>query len=304
MYIRSNYPLVLAPGEKAFNDRFFEVLGSVAQALVPQLFHTKTSAKPTDSVVTVSDIGEPELRPEGTDPIATREFSEIRKTTFTHLTYAAKATSTLEDWADKPADMKSAIPFLAARSCATKAEDLGMAVLRTGFTLAGTDTKTLFADDHPMADGGVLDNKGTTALSAAAIGVARAQIKSWPSEMGRLEGAWDAKYLVVPPALTQAALAAAQGGSNLAVLSVSDGNTIAQMGLQVRESVNLTDVTDWFLFPDPGETAQGLEFYWRQFPDFASAEKREDLYYWFNWVMRCSAGWVSPRCGFGASVAG
>jgi len=302
MIKHTDLPLVLDPGAKEYRDRFFEVF-SRFQPLYPEVFHVRNSTRPDDTIVAVTDVAEPALRNEG-DPIATKEYAEAWSETFTHLEYSAKFTMSNTMFDDLTPDMKSAYPALYSIAAASKIEDLAWTVLKEAFTTNGPDGQPLCDDAHPLAYGGTADNKGTTALSAAAISVARAAIRRWRSEQGRINVIGAPKFLIVPPELEATAQAAAQAGANLADLKVDDANVVARMGLQVLVVPWLTDVTDWFLVHDPAMFVQGLEFWERAAPDFMSGFDGENRYYWGNTTMRYSAGHTWFPQVWGASVAG
>jgi hypothetical protein len=299
--IRAELPLVLDPGHKEYQDRYFDILDDF-EPMHAKLFHVHGSKKGDETRVALSDLERIPEKAEG-GAFAERKYSEMYSETFTHKSYGAKTELAEELWDDLDDNMKSAFPMLYGDSSNESAENVAFSVLRDAFTTVGADGKTLCADDHPLTGGGTIDNKATAALSAATALAAEAAMMAWVSPNGHIEQGNRPRYLVVPTALKGTAIAVANAGANLGVLSITDANVVAaEYGLEVLVVPWLTDANDWFYAVDPAKRLQGLELYWRKTPSYKSGWNDEGRYWFMNTLFRMSVGWINPRQVYGSSV--
>jgi phage major head subunit gpT-like protein len=202
-----------------------------------------------------------------------------------------------------PADMINEIPGMYALAANETAENLAWGVFRDAFTTTGTiDGKALCATDHPLAGGGTSSNKGTTALSAAAVSTAVAAMMRWKTPQGRIYIGNMPKYLIVPPELKATAYEITRADLQGSSTAFSDANPVKDLALEPVVVPWLTDTKDWFLAIRPEDQLEGLEFYWGDAPDFANGEERKSLIYWGNVTMSASAGFTTWRQVYGSEV--
>jgi len=305
--IHTDFALSLDPGHKAYQDTFDEGMRN-AVPISPLLFNMKSSLKADETIVGMSDIGEPGLRTPGGPPLTEGEVKEMYKKTLTHLEWAIFAELDQGLWEDLAADRRIAYPRGMANSMMSKAEGLAAAVLTGGFATLGGDGKPIFATDHPLETGGTWSNKGTDALSIASLSAARATMRTQLSPQGRVVQSAMGRYLVVPPALEKVAseiteaksfgVADGTGGMNW-----NDASFGSKMGLLYLVWEYLTgSVDDWFVSANPQDVAHGFDFYWRVAPTYAGAIDMQKMLYWCNSRMRCSVAAVDGHQAFGSDV--
>jgi hypothetical protein len=302
--IHTDYPLILDPGHKAYQDRFDETFEN-AMPVYPQLFQVVTSDKPDETVVAMSDVGEPELRAAGMPIDTERVIAEQWKKTYTHSEYGMKSQIDQALWEDMPQDMRNAYPVHYGRAMNSKAEALAASVVSGGFATTGGDGEFIFDTDHPLGNAvGTWSNLATAALSAASLATVRAAMRSQLSPSGRVMATPFGRLLAVPPALegtaseiTSATMMGVAGGV------FNNANFVSTLGVTPVVWEYLTSSsTDWFLFIPPSEVMEGFKFWWRVVPEFNGEFKKEDSYYWMNSRMRISTAAVNPRQAFGNDV--
>jgi hypothetical protein len=305
--IHSDFALSLDPGHKAYQDTYDEgIINSTPVS--PVLFNMKGSLKADETIVAMSDIGEPGLRGASLPPTTEGEIKEMWKKTLTHAEWAIYAKLDEGLWEDLPADRRAAYPRGMANSMMSKAEALAAAVFSGGFATLGGDGKAIFATDHPLEVAGTWSNKGTAALSLASLSAARATMRTQLSPQGRVTQSALGRYLVVPPALEKVAseitgakmygVANAAGGTDF-----NDASFGSIMGLTYLTWEYLTgSVDDWFVSANPGDVARGFDFYWRVAPTYRGGADEENMRYWCNSRMRCSVAAVDGHQAFGSDV--
>lgn len=195
---------------------------------------------------------------------------------------------------------------------ATAAEQLGDAanrlpdklifsLIRNGFSGLGYDGKAFFATDHAFGS-----NKGTTALSAAAYGAARATMMGMVDDSGESLDI-NPNLLVVPPALGELAMQIVN--ADIILVGGQPQTNIWKGSAEVLVSARLTDATDWFLF-DTSQTVKPLIWQQRKAPQLVAKNSLDDdSVFWRNefvWGvdMRGNAGYGLPQLAFGSQVAG
>jgi phage major head subunit gpT-like protein len=194
----------------------------------------------------------------------------------------------------------------------TQAEQLGEAAARlpdkmiynlivNGFTQKAYDGKNFFDTTHSFGS-----NKGTTALSAAAYGVARAQMRGIKDDSGEVLDI-NPTVLLVPPALEELALQIVN--ADIILVSGQPQSNIWKGSARVVTSARLTDSTDWFLLDD-SKVLKPFIWQTRKAPQLVAKNSlQDDSVFWMNeyvWGvdLRGNAGYGLPQLAFGAVVAG
>lgn len=219
---------------------------------------------------------------------------------YKHLTYALATSITEEAEEDNLyyKQGKRMATFMANSFKYTK-EVTGHAVLNNGFdaNFAGGDGKALFATDHPLAGGGTLSNKLSTAadLSETALEAAHIQITRWTDDRG-IPVDVAIKCLVVPVQLNFA-VARILESVNQSGTANNDINALNMMNTIPKYMVSryLTDPDAWFIITDAED---GLKHF-RRIPlgggmegDFETGNMR------FKKRERYSFGWSDWRGAF------
>lgn len=190
------------------------------------------------------------------------------------------------------------------RRMAEHPDELIASLLENGFTQNGFDGTTFFSTTHGTPN---QSNKGTTALSSAAYGVARAQMANLTNDQGKKLNIRP-NLLVVPPALEETGRLIL----NADFISVSGGSTqnnIWKGSAELLVVPQLTDVTNWYLL----STNSPLPAFILQRRQAANMVPRtsltDDNVFWRNEFVwgsdwRGEAGYGAWQAAFGALVAG
>lgn len=315
--INSDFSLEMDPGHKAFQDTFDEGFGN-SPSVRDILFKVEMSDKPDETIVALSDVGEPELRTPGSAPTAQRDVNEQWKYTMTHAEYAMFTKVDEGTWEDMKLERRASYPMKYGMAMNSKAEALAASVVSGGFATAGPDGEFVFDTDHPLGNAvGTWSNKGTTALSAASLAAVRAAMRNQLSPSGRVQQTPFGRYLVTPPALEGTAYevtnarvigkpALVTGGSTGAGdvgSEWNDANFAQSIGvLPVTWDYLTGSADDWFVFIAPGDMMEGFQFYWRVAPSYRGGMDEESTRYWMNARMRLSTAAIDARQAYGNDV--
>jgi len=296
---RSGFADLMAPG-------LYDVI-SLAYKQYPdeytKIFNVKTSNRKYEQNSKIEGIGAAGEKTEG-NSISYSDLTQGYDNTFTHKTYAIGARVTREAYDDDLySQLKGKLGTYIARAIKQRWEIQAANVLNNGFTASytgtgqtGTDTKALFATDHPFASGGTYANKpGTdvdlshTALEAMITLADKAQ------EAGSLPVVFIPKRIVVTP--DQRWLAETILKSPLK--SGTANNDVNTMSNIVTYEMNhyLTDSDAWFLQTDYNP----LVFFERQKPTMETMDDFDTKDAKITIVGRCSAGYEDPMGIFASS---
>jgi phage major head subunit gpT-like protein len=148
---------------------------------------------------------------------------------------------------DKYGQIKLRIASL-AREAKRHMDELVFTLLRNGFTTACYDSQYFFDTDHSEGESGTQSNKGTTALSAAALQAAITAMMKFKDDRGKLLGVLP-DLLVVPPDLQWTAMELLEStywpGETANATKVA--NNVLKGKLDLVVSPYLSDTNDWFV---------------------------------------------------------
>jgi phage major head subunit gpT-like protein len=187
------------------------------------------------------------------------------------------------------------MPKAMARSGRAKVEKDAMLPLINGFDVAKPiyDGKPLFANDHPLLDGGgkTADNLVTGALSDATLKEALKVMRQTPDEAGNL-AQFKATKLIIPPALEDTATRLLNS-SQIAGGQLNDTNKfLNSYGIEIVVMDYLSSAaggsdTAWFL---QDGSRHELNFFWRIRPEFKWEEDFDTFVAKYRGYMRYSMG--------------
>lgn len=233
-------------------------------------------------------------------------FNPLYETTFTHKEYALGTSIRRKLWDDGRTGLIQRRARSLGHSFATTLATHASSVFSNAFSASylGGDGIALCADDHPNRPndtGTEFDNKGTSALSYAAI-------ISTLNAGKRLKDDRDNPFpvfydtLLIPIELESTAIeilkAAALPGS-----ADNDANALLASGLRVVVDPYLTDTNNWFMI-DSKSSRDNLLWYWRVRPEFALDPSSDyNLVANYRGYMRYSFGWDDWRWVYGHEVA-
>jgi phage major head subunit gpT-like protein len=263
----------------------------------------------TSSVEYSQGIGSGGLVPEynsDTDPgnsqIQYDSFNPLYETTFTHKEYAKGLQIERKLWDDdRIGNIRRRAATLGLEYGQTRATHAA-SVFNNAFSSSfpGADGKALCADDHPTSptDSTAIDNKGTTALSYAAIKATLQAGKRMENDRG-LPMPIFYNTLVVPVELEETAneilRASGKPGS-----ADNDANAIS--GLTVVMDPYLTDANNWFMV-DAAQARLHLLWFNRVAPELdIDPTGTFNLVARYRGYMRYSFGWDDFRFIYGHEV--
>ena len=218
------------------------------------------------------------------------------------LTYAKQHLVSQEAIEDDEGDgiIASRLPAMLRAGRATQ-EVLGHDVLNSGFSAVTTpDGAALFSTAHVNLSGtGSLSNRGTAALSHAAIEAAILALESQTDDRN-IPIFQKAQKLVVPNDLrfTAAILLESDKLTGAATYMSNEKNVYANEGLQVVSTQFMTDANNWFLLSDDHK----LDWYWRVQPENWSEVDYVKAGVRIGARFRCATGAWDWRGAYGAIV--
>lgn len=220
-----------------------------------EIYETETSERSFEEETKLSGFSSAPVKAEGS-AIAYDNAQEAWTARYTHETIALGFSLTEEAVEDNLYDtLSSRYTKALARAMAYTKQVKAANVLNNGFnsSYAGGDGVALFANNHPLVNGGTNSNIPTVAtdLNETAIENAVIQIAAWVDERGLLIAAKPRK-MVIPPALQFVAtrlleteLRVGTGDNDINAIknngSVPEGYTVNNF---------LTDPDAWFLTTD------------------------------------------------------
>jgi hypothetical protein len=275
------------------------------------LFGVDTSAS---SVEYSQGIGDNGLIPEynsataenNGNSISYGSFNPLYETTFTHKEYAKGLAIERKLWDD---DQKGNIKRRAqslGNSFGSTIATHQSSVLNNAFSSSyvGADSVALCSASHPTspADSTAISNRGTTALSYAAICAAQIIGMQFKADDGTpMPIVYDT--IVVPPAL-KATLLEVTKGSYVPGQADFTASALFYGDKQLKGVVDpyLTDVNNWFLI-DSVQAAMHLLWFWRVRPEMTMDPASDfNLVAKYRAYMRYSFGWDDWRFIYGQEV--
>lgn len=227
-------------------------------------------------------------------------------TRYTHVAYSKGYIVTREAIADNQYKAKalSGTKKL-ARSFRQTKENVGANVYNRGFNSSylGADSVALFSTAHPTSGAGNFSNTQATAadLSEASLEDMIVQIGGARDDAG-LTISLMATSLIIPVNLQfEAARILKSTGQNDTANNAT--NALRALGIfKTEPKVNnyLTDTDAWFIRTD---VDNGMRFFQREAPEFASDNDFDTYNLKFKGYERYSAGWTDPRGAYGSPGA-
>lgn len=179
-------------------------------------------------------------------------------------------------------------------------------LLEGGFVNLCLDGQAFFATTHPDGNGGTYSNKGTTALSAAAYAVARAQMMGLKDDGGEsLDIMPD--LLVVPPSLEETARLIINADTIPNAAGTAAETNVWKGSARILVVPRLTDANDWYLL-DTSKVLKAFIWQTRKEPQLVAKVSLTDDNVFsrneFIWGvdLRGNAGYGLPQLAFGAHV--
>jgi len=185
-------------------------------------------------------------------------------------------------------------------------EFFAAAILDNAFVTAGYDGKALCANDHPLLNGGTLDNKIASDLDATSLEAAMSLVYKLTNEM---EDPIMAKIesLIVPTDLVFTADRLMKSAGYPTADIATPGTAVAGYNFDPNDvniikgkipksivSPYLASSRYWFLKVNTG-AEDGLKFFWRKRPKQAHKEDFDREAQKTKATYRCSAGWSNVR---------
>lgn len=284
--------------------RFFDIGRTLRPNLRTQLFNVQSSTRSKEE-----SVGHGGVPAEAWDTynasgqVGTADFNQGYKSTYEHGLYPIRMEiekTLLED------DQYGVISDYSRKlgiSAATKMERDAASVFNNAFSSSflGGDGKALCSTTHPRNPNksGNLVNKGTSALTKAAVSTTRQAIMATEDDAGNILG-MTPDMLLVPPELEDAALEIAQSAQDPA----SANNAInPQAGrFQVVPWHFLTDSNNWFMI-DSVWMRESLRWYDRVALEFMMVDETS-VHVVYEARMRYSFGWDDWRWVYGHEVSG
>jgi hypothetical protein len=301
--INSDFALHIDPGHKDYQDIFEDSFMGEAP-IYPIIFTVDGSDRPTETAIAYTDVGEPDARTPGSPPSKESNVKEMWSRNTLHVEYAMRAAIDRKTWRDMGDSVRGLYPKSYGEAMNSKAEAIAASVVSGGFADLGGDGKAIFATDHPLDGGGTFSNKGTSALSKAALIATRAAMRTQLSQNGRVMGTPKGVYLLVPAALEGTANEIVNATTyGVAGGAFNNASFSSEMGIKpvVWEHLDVASSLDWYVSAEP-DSMDGFRFWWREAPDYMGGMNRETFVYWLNSTMECSADVRNVRQMYGHDV--
>lgn len=182
----------------------------------------------------------------------------------------------------------------------------GTGSLFLGQNVACYDGKAFFATNHSEGNSGTHSNKGSTALSSAAIQAAITAMRKFKTDAGKPAGKRP-NTLVVSPDLEWTANKILNSATDITTTGELGVNTIFK-ALKIVVNDYLTDTNNWYLFDTRG-VVKPLILQMRKAPTFSqltdgteSEFMRKKLYFGVDW--RGAVAFGDWRNGYASIVSG
>jgi len=267
-----------------------------------EIFSSETSNRAFEEEVLITGFGAAAVKAEG-QGITYDTAAESWTARWTHETIALGFQLTEEAIEDNLYDSISKRYTKAlARSMAHTKQVKAAAVLNNAFaTYLGGDGKTLIATDHPLYNGGTVNNRAATDISETALENALIAIGDFTDERG-LPIALQATKIIVPNELTFVMERLLKTEYRPGTAD-NDVNAVVSTGMiKGGYKVNnfLTDPDAWFLLTD---CPDGLKMFTRRGLKTAMEGDFETGNVRYKASERYSFGWSNPRCVYGSPGA-
>lgn len=292
----TNFGKLLEPGLRKI---FFETYDELPEEY-SRIFNVMDSDKASEHDWGMGAFGDWTKRASQFDTVAYKTLSPGLERTYVHEAFTQGFMVTREMYDDDQYRQIEKMPKAMARSGRTKVEKDAMIPLLNGFadvvaepTKAIYDGKALFANNHPLLDGGgkTGSNLATGALSDASLKSALKIMRETPDEAGNLSQ-FRATKLIIPPALEDTAMRLLNS-SQITGGQLNDTNKFLQSsGLEIcvmdylSASAGGSD-THWFL---QDSSRHELNFFWRVRPEFKWEEDFDTFVAKYRGYMRYSMG--------------
>lgn len=283
--------------------------GGRRQSLIPRLFNVQGSSRRDEIHQGVGVLGSDGWNFEDSGRVQYDQANKGYEKTFTHAEFAKgivverkliddNLTNIAFDRADRLGD-----------SAYRKREKGGASVFNSAFStgtnddgqaITGPDAVSLCSDSHPYSqdDASTQDNKGTTALSKAAVADTRVAMMKFKDDRGDIMDVMPDE-IIVPPELEDTLLEITKSLQD----PTSANNAINPQQGRFNGLVwhYLTDTNNWFM-TESSRRRRSLVWYDRIPLEFAREEDFDTLQAKFRGYMRYSYGWRDWSWIYGHSV--
>lgn len=298
--IAENWPNLLEPGLRSV---FFMQRDALAAASpVPKLFNVQSSAKAVEHTYGIGGLGDV---PEFNGTIAYDTFDGLYKKDYTHVEYALGMAVERKLVDDDQYNVINQRARMLATSFVRTREKKAASVFNNAFSSSylGSDSKALCATDHPLgpSNASTQGNKGTSALSAAAISATRLLMREFKDDRGELITVMP-DTLLVPPELEETATIIVKTAQKVGSAD-NDINYAASLIKNVIVWDYLTDANNWFLI-DSTMAKLYLNWFDRVATDFKLDPTSDfNLVARYRGYERYSYGWDTWQWIFGHEVS-
>ena len=290
-HISDNFGLLLEPGLRKI---FFETYAEVPEQF-SKIFKVNTSKMAKETDYGLGAFGDWVERASGLDTVAYDTITPGLERTYTHKAFTKGFMIERELFDDEQYRQINKFPAAMARAGRAFVEKNAASVLHDAFTVAGYDTKTLCANDHPLLDAaGSGDNLVTGALSDTNLKIALQCLRETVDEAGNLISL-SATKLIVPPSLEYEAKEIINSTQKSGT-TANDVNTVkGALEVVVYDYLGTASGgsdTAWYV-ADGGR--HELNYFWRVKPEFKWAEDFDTLVAKYRGYMRFSYGYSDWR---------
>lgn len=298
--IAENWPNLLEPGLRSVF--FLQIDALIKESSVPKLFNIQSSTKSVEHTYGVGGMGDV---PEYNGAIQYDTFDGLYKKSYTHVEYALGMSVERKLVDDDMYNVINQRARLLGMSFVRTREKKAASVFNNAFSsaAAGSDGTALCATDHPLGPNNATpqSNKGTSALSAAAISDTRLRMQKFTDDRGELITVMP-DTLLVPPELEETANIIVKTQNKVGSAD-NDYNYAGSLVRQVIVWPYLTNANNWFLI-DSTMAKLYLNWFNRVNTEFALDPSGDfQLVARYRGYDRYSYGWDDWRFLFGHEPA-
>ena len=297
-HVEANFGKLLEPGLRKI---FFETYGELKEQY-PSIFNIEKSTKAKETDWGMGAFGDWTKRASEVDAVEYKKLSAGLERTYTHSAFTQGFIISREMYDDDQYRQMNKMPAAMARSGRAKVEKdaisfLGARAFNKDVGGAGLtaiyDGKALFANDHPLLDGGATVGKNlvTGALTADNLKKGLEQMMATVDEAGNL-AQFRATKLIVPPALQDTAIRITQSDRVVGSNNNDTNKYLNSYGIEIVVLDYLSAAaggsdTAWFL---QDGSRHELNFFWRVRPEFKWEEDFDSFVSKYRGYMRYSYG--------------
>jgi phage major head subunit gpT-like protein len=266
-------------------------------------FTMNTSKKASEYDLGMTGLGTMPTKPEG-QPITYDTAYQGYKQTYTHTTRALGFQVTREMYEDDLYREIAKLPKELARSARETVEIITANHLNNAFsnTYTGSDGLELCSTLHTTVAAGTYRNELSVAADLDATSLEQALIDigtQFINDRGLKMAARPMKLIIHPANVwTAEKLLKSTLDPESAYNAVNPGKSSIPQGYMPMHY--LTDADAWFILTD---VPNGLNFFWRRRPEFATDNDFDSENAKYKATMRFSSGWTDPRGIFGSPGA-